>query len=36
MWYPRREELVGISLFAQDICFEGSKDPGGNVLKAKK
>lgn len=28
--------LVGISLFAEDICFEGSKDPGGTVLKAKK
>ena len=29
-------ELVGISLSAEDICFDGSKDPGGTVLKAKK
>lgn len=29
-------ELVEISLFAEDICFEGSKDPGGTVLKAKQ
>lgn len=32
----RGAELVEISLFAEDICFEGSKDPGGTVLKAKK
>lgn len=32
----RRGWTVGISLSAEDICFEGSKDPGGTVLKAKK